>query len=404
VKLSYTIITLSFLTSLSHKASAQPDTIIVYSVSTQTIDTILPVTFNPNITFDHTSSSVGSLGNQVPLSLTPPTTNLFSNSNFSDVAPADQFFTLTDYPMRTATRLFYYNNGVLGGCCSGIMVGKDFVLTAGHCAYNYFNQSWAYDSILVAPAYNNGMLQPSLPYSLVEKVYIFKTFYDANTWDDVALLQLKQPIGLQTGWIGMAFSSDTSYFTGKVFHKLSYPSIVSPFDSTKVYNGDTLYYNYGYINSLPPFHLGINSLQALGIPGQSGSSFFYTDNTEYYSFAVMSFSTLYRHYQINRNVFYQLENIIDNYSTNTPEVSVDENTLEVYPNPFNSFTTIQLGQTVSQANLTLINMHGELVKRIENISGPSITLNREDLPCGVYFIQLTEDNRIITTGKLVIAD
>jgi Secretion system C-terminal sorting domain/Trypsin len=404
MKLYYSLLVSLYLILVVNTANAQPDTIIVYTISTQTIDTILPVSFNPNITFDNTNSSIGSLGNQTTLNLISPTTNLFSNSNFSDVARAELFFNLTDYPVRTATRLFYYNNGIMSGYCSGMMVSKDFVLTAGHCAYSYFNQAWEYDSILVAPAYNNGILQPLLPYSMVEKVYIFKTFYDSNNFDDIALLQLRQPIGQQTGWVGMAFSSDTSYFTGKVFHKLSYPSIASPFDSTKVYNGDTLYYNYGFINKLPPTSLGINSPQALGIPGQSGSSFFYTNNTDYYLFAVFSFSSLYRHYQIDQNVFYQFENIITNYATNTPDVVFDENIIEIYPNPFNTTTTLQLSRNEGKANLILINMYGEQVKRIENISGQVITLNREDLPCGVYFIHLTQNNIVTTTAKIIIAD
>jgi hypothetical protein len=404
VKLSYLLLTLSLLNSLFNKASAQPDTIIAYSINTQTIDTILPVTFNPNNTFDNTQSSVGSLGNQIPLSLTPPTTNLFSNTNFSDIARADLFFNVIDYPARTATRLFYYNNGILFGCCSGIMVSKDFVLTAGHCAYTIFNQTWGYDSMLIVPAYNNGIFQPSLPVSVVEKVYIFKTFYDNNGWDDIALLQLIQPIGQQTGWIGMAFNTDTSFFTGRVFHKFSYPGTVNPFDTTKIYNGDTLYYNYGYINNLPPDNIGINGPQVQGIPGQSGSSLFYTDNIDYYTFGVLNFSTQYRHYKINQNVFYQLKNIIENYATGVTETSAGGNKVNIYPNPFSSYATIQLSNPVTHANLSLFNATGEVVREIQNISGQEIILAREDLPEGVYFIRLTQGEKVITTGNLIITN
>lgn len=284
------------------------------------------------------------------------------------------------------------------------MVANDLVLTAGHCAYDYFNQAWGYDSIMAAPAYNNGIIPPPLTSSMVDKVYLFKTFYDKKNWDDVALLQLRQPVGQQTGWIGIAFNSDTSYFTGKVFHKLSYPCITSPFDTTKVYNGDTLYYNYGYIDNLLPDNLGINSPQALGIPGQSGSSFFYTDNNEYYSFAVMSFSSLYRHYQITQNVFYQLENIIDNYSTATQEILTYGNMVIIHPNPYNSYTTIQLNQAISNAELTIFNRYGQKVKNIKNIYGQAFVLHRENLPSGLYFVRLTEENKTIGVNKLVIVD
>lgn len=404
VKTVYALLTLSLFPSLFNTASAQPDTIIVYTIQTHDIDTILPVTFNPNTTFDYTTSSTGSLGNQVPLSLSPPVTNLFSNTNFSDIARVDLFFNATDYPARTAARLFYYNNGVPAGCCSGIMVSKDFVLTAGHCAYNSFTQSWGYDSMLVAPAYHNGAFQPSLPVSVVEKVYLFKTYYDNAGWDDIALLQLKQPIGQQTGWIGMAFNTDTSYFSGRVFHKFSYPGVVSPFDSTKVYNGDTLYYNYGYINNLPPDNLGVIGPQVQGIPGQSGSSLFYTDNVDFYSFGVLSFSTHYRHYKIDPHVFYQLKNVVENYATDIPANSPEHTSIRVYPNPFASLTNIQLGSAVSRARVSLYNAQGEEVKRMENISGREIKLVREDLADGLYWVKISEDDREIATCKLIIVD
>jgi hypothetical protein len=239
---------------------------------------------------------------------------------------------------------------------------------------------------------------------VVEKVYIFKTFYDNNGWDDIALLQLIQPIGQQTGWIGMAFNTDTSFFTGRVFHKFSYPGTVNPFDTTKIYNGDTLYYNYGYINNLPPDNIGINGPQVQGIPGQSGSSLFYTDNIDYYTFGVLNFSTQYRHYKINQNVFYQLKNIIENYATSVTETSAGGNKVNIYPNPFSSYATIQLSNPVTHANLSLFNATGEVVREIQNISGQEIILAREDLPEGVYFIRLTQGEKVITTGNLIITN
>lgn len=386
------------------QAFGQADTIIVYKINTQTIDTILPISFDSTITFDKTTSSFGSFGSQTALSLLPPTTNLFSNSDFSELARAELFFNVSDYPIRAATRLFNYKNGVLASSCSGIMVANDLVLTAGHCAYNYINKVWGYDSIQVAPSYNNGLVPPALPSTMVDKVYIFKTFYDKKSWDDVALLQLRQPIGQQTGWIGIAFNSDTSYFTGKVFHKLSYPSITSPFDTTRHYNGDTLYYNYGYIDKLPPNNLGINSPQALGITGQSGSSFFYTDNIEYFSFGVMSYSNMYRHYQFTKNIFHQFKNIINTYSTATQEVLTNENMIKIYPNPFNSYTTIQLNKTVINAEATIFNLYGQQVKNIKNIFGQKIIFHRDNIPSGLYFIHITKDNKIISTSKLIITD
>jgi hypothetical protein len=48
-------------------------------------------------------------------------------------------------------------------------------------------------------------------------------------------------------------------------------------------------------------------------------------------------------------------------------------------------------------------LYGQTVKQIKNISGETITLYRDNLPIGLYFIQLTQDNKTYT-DKLVIAD
>lgn len=380
---------------------AQPDTIIVYDVPTQTIDTILPVSFDTAITFDNTLSSIGSLGSQVPLSLTPPAVNLFSSSNFSDIEKAELSYNVTDYPIRTSIKLFGWNNDTLGQGCSAIMVGENLVLTAAHCIMLF--QNWLYDSMLVVPAYDNGIYQLTLPTSIVDKYYIFKTFYDGTAWEDIALLQLRQPIGQQIGWIGMAYSSDTSYFSNKVFHKFSYPAVVSPFDSTKVYNGDTLYYNYGYIDILSPNNLGVNSPEASGIPGQSGSSLFYTDNLEYYSFGVFSWSTYYRHHTITNEIFYALKNVMDNYAVSISGNQPNSNNTIVYPNPFSDFTTLEF-EYLKNKNyaLAIYSAIGQLVRTVDDITTGRVKIERKNLASGLYFFQLRNNRQVVAIGKLII--
>jgi hypothetical protein len=39
---------------------------------------------------------------------------------------------------------------------------------------------------------------------------------------------------------------------------------------------------------------------------------------------------------------------------------------------------------------------------VKNISGQTVSLSRDNLPSGVYFIRLTEEKKIIAVEKLII--
>lgn len=76
----------------------------------------------------------------------------------------------------------------------------------------------------------------------------------------------------------------------------------------------------------------------------------------------------------------------------------------VFPNPFISSTTIQTIENLNNATLTIYNSYGKMVKQVTNISGQTATLTRENLSSGLYFIRLTEENKIIAAEKLIIID
>ncbi len=78
--------------------------------------------------------------------------------------------------------------------------------------------------------------------------------------------------------------------------------------------------------------------------------------------------------------------------------------LEIYPNPFTTQATLQTDIPLTNATLTVVNIFGQTVAQIKNISGQTVTLQRNDLPSGFYFLQLTEDNNQIVTKKIIIAD
>ncbi|MFT5860252.1 MAG: hypothetical protein ACI865_002360, partial [Flavobacteriaceae bacterium] len=93
-----------------------------------------------------------------------------------------------------------------------------------------------------------------------------------------------------------------------------------------------------------------------------------------------------------------------NSYSNIEAVEFNESSLENYPNPFSVATTFHINQNLKEASLIVYNSNGQIVKQIENISGETFTLARENLLSGFYFIRLVQDGKIVATDKLVITD
>ncbi len=80
------------------------------------------------------------------------------------------------------------------------------------------------------------------------------------------------------------------------------------------------------------------------------------------------------------------------------------NTIKIFPNPFSTETILQTDNPFHNATLTVYNIFGQTVKQIDNISGQTFTFNRDNLIGGLYLINLTQDDKTITTNKLIITD
>ncbi|MBK9716660.1 MAG: T9SS type A sorting domain-containing protein [Saprospiraceae bacterium] len=97
---------------------------------------------------------------------------------------------------------------------------------------------------------------------------------------------------------------------------------------------------------------------------------------------------------------------------NTNSVSINETAgyskeMFVFPNPFSTYATLQTSNILKNPRLTFYNLYGQSVKQITSLTikfGNTISFNRDNLPTGTYFIQLIDDNQIISTNKLVITD
>ena len=78
--------------------------------------------------------------------------------------------------------------------------------------------------------------------------------------------------------------------------------------------------------------------------------------------------------------------------------------ITVYPNPFSTQAFVQTEKSLHQATLTVCNSLGQKVKQMKNLSGQSFILERDNLPVGLYFLQLTQENKFLNTTRIFITD
>jgi hypothetical protein len=78
--------------------------------------------------------------------------------------------------------------------------------------------------------------------------------------------------------------------------------------------------------------------------------------------------------------------------------------INFYPNPLSTQATLLTDKPMMNATLTVYNSYGQKVKQINNIFGQTIALSRDNLPSGLYFIRLTQDNKTFMSDKFVIID
>lgn len=77
--------------------------------------------------------------------------------------------------------------------------------------------------------------------------------------------------------------------------------------------------------------------------------------------------------------------------------------ISAYPNPFIDYTVLQVNdEQKRQFNLTIYSSKGDVVFTEENISEGQIRLDRTNFSTGLHFFEISIDNEIIGTGKLIV--
>ena len=172
------------------------------------------------------------------------------------------------YPWCVNCKLFMeFPSGYYVG--SGVLIDPKTVITAGHCVYEHEGGgAWA-QSIVVIPAYENGI-----------EHYGRGNVWSMTTWGgwvtsqdydwDLAFVHLDRPVGALTGWHGYGYNDSDTFFSGNTFHNAGYPA-ASPYD------GQYMYYWYGPFDNVQTHILYHNNL---GYGGQSGGGTYFVDASE----------------------------------------------------------------------------------------------------------------------------
>ena len=86
--------------------------------------------------------------------------------------------------------------------------------------------------------------------------------------------------------------------------------------------------------------------------------------------------------------------VLDTLSTFDEEIEIEKGPL-IYPNPFTDYATIKLSDAIQVQKIDLIDMHGRLVRTIDNVNSNSVTIHRDNLPSGIYFIRIHSDDTYV---------
>lgn len=183
--------------------------------------------------------------------------------------------------------------------------------------------------------------------------------------------------------IGAHFSQDTIWSTGTGYYLNITPDILLPGNPiiSDTSNWVKIYGNYQANGGEKFITIG---------------NFFSDANTD--TISILPFPNYYGSYYLIDDVSVvkcsQMGLIPNNFN----------NEINLFPNPFSSATTLSSNSSFKDAELSIYDYHGNLMKQISNINGSSFNLQRENLSAGLYFLQLTQKDKLFRKYKIMISD
>ena len=357
--------------------------IISYDFALKLYDTIPGIPYDSSLAEDYVVGD--NRGNSIAQLSKLPVFPWPLNPDYSERFPAADSFNVNDYPFSSSVALRILRNHSISGNCSGSLVGHNLILTAKHCFVSFINDT-SEPEFYVYPAFDNGKSNP-----LFDSVKVSKIFYFEG--GDLAFALLEESIGYTAGWIGFGYASD-NIINNKIFHKISYPA--HDYTGVKNFNGDTIFYENGYLDFFSNQYLGVTNVTGMG--GQSGSSWFIYDNFPI-TYGASSAAIQFRHQRITSEFFYSITHLQQNLSVPERPSALY---LKVFPNPAKDYIRLMIPSDLVIQNLSLYNSAGIETPFSYRSSENEIEVDLSNFSNGLYFI-LLESVHGVYTNKILIS-
>lgn len=103
---------------------------------------------------------------------------------------------------------------------------------------------------------------------------------------------------------------------------------------------------------------------------------------------------------------WQIDDLCLKYWEQLMSIEENESAIQmiISPNPFASHTTIHTNLELKDGSLTIYNKFGQALRTIKHLSGQTNELILEDIKPGLYYIQLSQEKKIIAIKKFIAID
>lgn len=327
------------------------------------------------------------------------------------------------FPLSAVVKIYTTTNDTLQSWCSGMMVSDIHVLTATHClASGGSSFLTLFRHLEFTTGYHSGFYLDSPSSSIAKRFYLMKKSLSESIFKyDIAVVELKNPLGIKSGWIGIQSFEHTGFYE-QFLYSFGYPVRTSLIDSSKTFTGTEMYFGFGYPEKEPgeqrESKIFVVPTEVFG--GQSGSSIFSISGDEnFLSHGVPSYVTKKDDKVISyaRGISNIEFGLFSKVISKQPLTSIDDEDIGIpnaillyqnYPNPFNPTTIISFTlKQIERVSLNIYDVSGRLASVLIDEKKLSsglheIEFNASGLSSGIYFYQLRTYSTIITKKMTLI--